>query len=93
MKLIKISSTQETDTHIIVDSDDIQDVMFAIERFYQERRTPKITGDNPKLKDPLLFNVYGDTEFHGYGSNGVDILFKAEITPFRTYDLQICSLV
>ena len=92
MKVIKISSEQETDTFIVIDSDDMQDVMFAVERFYQERRTPKMSGENPRLKDPLMFSVYGDAEFHGYGSNGVDILFKAEVVQYRTYDIQTCSL-
>lgn len=92
MKLIKISSTKEIDQYIIVESDDLQDCMLAVERVYRERRTPKITGDNPKLTDPLLFTVYGDTEFHGYGSDGADILFTAEIVHPRFYDAVQCVL-
>lgn len=91
MKLIKISSTEETDTFIVVNSEDLQDCMFAIERFYYERKTPKMRGDSPISDNKLLFDVYGTTSFNGYGSNYNDILFTAEIVQFRIYTPIDCS--
>lgn len=92
MQLIKISSDKETDQFIIVYSSDLQDCMFSIERFAQERNTPKIRGNNPPIKRELSFSVYGECEFQGYGTNGI-VNFKAEIVQYRTWDAEGCSFL
>jgi len=92
MKLIKISSAK-SDEFIMVPSSDMQDVMFAIERIFQERRTPRLTGERPKLKDDLLFDVYGTSKFKGYCTEGEAEDFTAEVIHYRSYDCEQCRLM
>lgn len=91
MKLIKVES-EKTLEFAIVPSDDLQDAMYCIERFFQERRTPKVTGKNPRLIEPLRFDVYGTAEFDGYNHDGTLLHFKAEIVPYRSYIVNDCEL-
>lgn len=93
MLVAKISSDMEIDHIIVIDSDDMQDYMFCIERFAQERWTPKITKERERLQETLQFTVYGDCEFKGYGSNSV-VNFKATIVrTFRQYISENCELL
>ena len=92
MILVKITS-ETTEEFILVPSDDMQDVMYAVERAYQERRTPKATGNNEKLRDPLLFDVYGTATYKGYASNGMCETFTAETISYRNYVVDDCVLL
>ncbi len=91
MQLIKISSKQEVDQFIITDSSDLQDAMFAIEQWANERRTSLITRDRMRITAPLMFSVLGECDFSGYGTNEL-IDFKAEVISFRNYISADCTL-
>lgn len=82
MFIIKTNS-EKTESFTVVNSENLQNAMWAIERIaksykYQKHKTEKT---------PLLFDIYGTCSFIGETVNGDILTFTSEIINYQVYDI------
>lgn len=80
MFIIKTSS-EKTESFTIVNSQNMQDAMWAIERIARQYKWAK-----HKESKPLLFDIYGTCTFKGEDVNGDILNFTSEIVNYQVYN-------